>query len=103
MSGDEFRFYTFRVEYSPGSDGRSQNGRLRGLGEFEALFGSFEAAFRKLVAQSFVGLVESLLRHGKFRGQVAAHSNGLGSLAGEDESYRVVSWQSPSFSNVDCV
>ena len=44
-----------------------QNGRLRvGLGEFEALFGSFEAAFRKLVAQSFVGLVEGLFGQGKF-------------------------------------
>ena len=49
------------------------------------VFGAFEAELRKFVPEGFVGFVKRLLGDGIASGEVLAHADGLGALAGKEE------------------
>ena len=57
------------------------------LGELELVFGALEDELRDGEAKSFVGLVEDGASDGEVGVEIAAHSDGLGTLAGKEEGW----------------
>ncbi len=78
-------FTPFSLQDSPGGDRRSQDRGLRDFRQPQFFFRTFEAQLRQLVAESFIGLFESLPGDGIFLRQFLAHADGLRALAGKEE------------------
>ena len=72
-----------------GGGGDGEDGGLGVLGEAEVFFGAFEDEFGEGEAEGFVGFVEDGAGGGVAIVEVAAHADGLGALAGEEEGYRL--------------
>ena len=60
--------------------------RLRVLGQEQFVVGAFEHQPGQVLLQRLVDFLENLFGHLKGLGHLAAHADGLASLAGENES-----------------
>ena len=85
VSGDEAGVHALLAQNSPGRDGRGQDCGLRDFRQPQFLFRTFEAKLRKLVAEGFIGFVESLPGDGIFFRQFFAHPDSLRALAGKEK------------------
>ena len=74
-------------EHACGGDGDDEVCGLCVLGELELVFGTLEDELRDGEAESFVGLVEGGASDGEVGVEIAAHSDGLGILAGKEEGW----------------
>ena len=77
-------------EDAGGGDGDGEDGGLRVLGELELVFGAFEDELGEGEAESFVGLVEDGASDGEVVVEIAAHADGLRTLAGKEEGWFIV-------------
>ncbi len=88
MAGDVTRVQADGFQNAPRSDRGCENCGLGLLGETKLVFRSLEAELAELVAERFVGFIESLLRYGIHGGKFFAHADGLRALTGEQECDR---------------
>jgi hypothetical protein len=74
-------------EDTKGGDGGRQNGRLGVLGQLKVFFGALEDELGEREPKGVVGLFEDRARGRNGVKEGAAHTDVLGSLAGEEEGY----------------
>ena len=85
VPGDEAGVHAPFLQHPPGRNRRGQDGGLRDFRHPQLFFRTLKAQLGQLVAEGFVGLIESLPGDGIFFRQFFAHPDGLRSLAGEEE------------------
>jgi hypothetical protein len=70
---------------APGSHAHRENGRLGVFRELEVFFRPLEDEFGERKAERFIGFGKGIRGHGKMLCEVAAHANGLRTLARKEK------------------